>query len=149
MAMRILTVVIAILVTTIISTMLIQMGSEMTNEYGVTYDELTNDTEIKAVIGNLTVYNQVENETLAATSYIPGQPNSLVIDGTNPSASISQSSFTSVLKLVTLIITAPKILILTFGNFLGFNPIFLNMVATALNVAILLFLASIVFFRPW
>lgn len=146
--MRLQTLIIATLVCLTVSTVLIQMVFQFEGNYGISSNGLTNDSNIGDVISNITTLSQFTNDSIQSSSYTPGQPNALVVDSTNPTSSIQQSSFTSILKYIPLMLTIPKLLIITFGNYIGIDPTFLLAFSLGLIIVTLLFLASLLFFRP-
>lgn len=140
-------IVIATLLYLAIGTMFFTIAFDIQNNYNVSYDSLTNDTNIKSFIGNTTNYRAANNETLTALSYEPGQANALGADPSNPINSIQQTSFVAALKLTAFAITLPYNIILQVGNYIGFDGAVLITMAIIFNAVILLFIGSIIWYR--
>lgn len=147
--MRLQVYIIAVLVTSLAMGLVVGISTDLLDNYGVSYNSLTNDTPIGATISNISMLVTIQNETLTTGSYAPGQENSQLISTDNPSGSIQLSAFSTALKFIDLAVSYPKLFVVTFGAYYGLPEPALTTISTILYSILILFIIGIVFYRPF
>jgi hypothetical protein len=138
-----------------ITTTLIASVVALEGNFGLSYDNITDDgtvganqnNTIKGTINALNIQAQVNELSFNATKNAPGQEDSNMQTGSNAASSITQSGVTTLIQVINALFVVPKAIFTAFAGFFGLGSLGTTL-AAMLSIGLLIFLATMTFFRP-
>lgn len=146
--MRLQNIIMSMLVTLAVLTVLSGMVIDLENEWGVSNEQLFNNSgNASVVLDTLNIYNNEHQQLMNASQYAPNGADADIGDSTSGTTSTASSSLQMAYKFVTNLWTVPKLIINTLGTFFGIDPIFLNTMVIWLIIVVVFLIAGSVFFQ--
>ena len=141
--MRLQNFLFAMLVTILVLGMLSSIAIQLEKNYGLTEEQIyQNASGAKDVVKDLDVFDQYSQLTANASTAAPGMSDSNLGEGMSVVSGI-QAAF----KFVNLLVTGPKLIINTFGNFFEIDDKFLFTFIIWISVTIAFIIIGSVFFQ--